>query len=694
MRIRALLIVAALCAGIQFNASGAAADEAPTITDATPGYYNAGIGTLLDGTQPQFPASGDPFLDPAPEPDLSAAAGPLGTFLGASPPSGGAWSAAPVAIPPTWAVTTETAIVYVLDGGPVGHSRFRVAVEVDNGVFVWVNGQYRGGGLGPGTLFKTIDLGPIGPGLNYVQVLREDSGGVTKYHIDPDLILAGPGSQLDPHVSGDLIVFSNDDHGRVHYEDVGNASGGIIPAANQNEFDYGPDVHGTRIVFSRATGTERVMFFDTATGAAPREIPAPADQTFRRSAGIGGATVVFEAGHSFSNATAEIAVHDLSTDLTTMLTSDGVIDTAPAVSADGSVVVWQKCATFDQCDIWKARRDTSGVWQPAQVTSGPDNDVAPTTDGTDIVFVRGTHPSFALRRVPAAGGADSLVPTQNSQPGTASLDQGMLTYRSQVAGANAHDIWTRDLRTGRDRQVTSTPSQSEFLIDASVTGNNVRVVWTESNADFDVATTTFERNLAPVAGDDTTAVDEGSSVLVNVLANDSDPDGDDLVVSGATTPAHGAVAVEPGGVRYTPTAGFSGTDTFDYTITDELGATDVGRVTVTVRPTRNISVNDIAVHEGLFGTTATFRVTLSEAPTAPVTVTFRTNDGTAHAPGDYEARSGSVRFNAGQTAKTIEVRVRGDLRHESVEYFLLNLTGASGGWTIRDGQGVALIFEH
>ncbi len=67
-----------------------------------------------------------------------------------------------------------------------------------------------------------------------------------------------------------------------------------------------------------------------------------------------------------------------------------------------------------------------------------------------------------------------------------------------------------------------------------------------------------------------------------MLANDTDPDGDTLTVTETTTPADGTVIVnDDGTVTYTPAAGFTGTDTFDYTVTDGI-ATDTATVTVAV----------------------------------------------------------------------------------------------------------------
>ncbi|MFO0727445.1 MAG: Ig-like domain-containing protein [Myxococcota bacterium] len=90
-------------------------------------------------------------------------------------------------------------------------------------------------------------------------------------------------------------------------------------------------------------------------------------------------------------------------------------------------------------------------------------------------------------------------------------------------------------------------------------------------------------NDAPIAVPDLADSDPGVAFEVPVLANDSDPDGDPLILVGATTPAHGTASLGPGGtVTYTAAAGFVGTDTFRYTISDGHGGTATATVTVTV----------------------------------------------------------------------------------------------------------------
>jgi hypothetical protein len=86
---------------------------------------------------------------------------------------------------------------------------------------------------------------------------------------------------------------------------------------------------------------------------------------------------------------------------------------------------------------------------------------------------------------------------------------------------------------------------------------------------------------APIAVDDSATVDEDSSVLIDVLANDSDPDGDPLTIEedSVTDPEHGTAIKEGNKVRYTPDEDYYGTDSFSYTVTD---GTDTATATVTV----------------------------------------------------------------------------------------------------------------
>lgn len=90
-------------------------------------------------------------------------------------------------------------------------------------------------------------------------------------------------------------------------------------------------------------------------------------------------------------------------------------------------------------------------------------------------------------------------------------------------------------------------------------------------------------NQAPTAAADAVLVNPGQTTTINVLANDSDPDGDSLSVLSITQPAHGAAVLNAGGtISYTPKSGFAGSDAFTYTISDGRGGTASATVSLTV----------------------------------------------------------------------------------------------------------------
>lgn len=86
---------------------------------------------------------------------------------------------------------------------------------------------------------------------------------------------------------------------------------------------------------------------------------------------------------------------------------------------------------------------------------------------------------------------------------------------------------------------------------------------------------------APEAADDHVTLDNESSIIIDVLANDFDPDGDVLHVDGFTNPYKGDLSVlEDGRFLYKPHDDYVGTDTFDYWTADDQG--QFTRATVTL----------------------------------------------------------------------------------------------------------------
>ncbi|MBL0047301.1 MAG: tandem-95 repeat protein [Bacteroidetes bacterium] len=101
-------------------------------------------------------------------------------------------------------------------------------------------------------------------------------------------------------------------------------------------------------------------------------------------------------------------------------------------------------------------------------------------------------------------------------------------------------------------------------------------------------------NAFPIAVNDTYST-PFQTVLngTSVLANDTDPNGDPLTVTVIANTTNGILVMNANGTfTYTPATGFTGTDTFTYTICDPNGACDTALATITVGNATPVAVND------------------------------------------------------------------------------------------------------
>jgi hypothetical protein len=116
---------------------------------------------------------------------------------------------------------------------------------------------------------------------------------------------------------------------------------------------------------------------------------------------------------------------------------------------------------------------------------------------------------------------------------------------------------------------------------------------TESNT-ATVTVTINKVNSAPTATDDTASANADTPVVISVLNNDSDPDGNNSLTIDSITkqPSSGTATINKndGTITYTPNSGFTGTDTFEYSISDGNGGTDTAKVTVTVNAVNHAPV--------------------------------------------------------------------------------------------------------
>lgn len=108
---------------------------------------------------------------------------------------------------------------------------------------------------------------------------------------------------------------------------------------------------------------------------------------------------------------------------------------------------------------------------------------------------------------------------------------------------------------------------------------------TSNEAKISIAVDAY--NLAPIAANDSDAMNQGNILAgENLLANDSDPDGDALAIQ--TQPvvdvAHGILVIRDNGTyKYTPDSDYFGTDSFTYQVCDPSGMCDTALVTIAIQ---------------------------------------------------------------------------------------------------------------
>ncbi len=189
--------------------------------------------------------------------------------------------------------------------------------------------------------------------------------------------------------------------------------------------------------------------------------------------------------------------------------------------------------------------DAPVVNGPTALTLDEDGQLTVSVDATDV---DGDTLSFAIK----SGG-------EPSQGQVTVSPTGILTYQpnSNANGADSFTVVVSDGNGGSTEQVVS------------------------------VAITAV--NDTPVAVADSVTTDEDVAVSLNVIANDTDVDGDTIELLSATA-GNGAVSTSGGVVTYTPNANFNGSDTVSYEISDGNGGTATGSLAVTVN-----AVNDAPI---------------------------------------------------------------------------------------------------
>jgi VCBS repeat-containing protein len=180
----------------------------------------------------------------------------------------------------------------------------------------------------------------------------------------------------------------------------------------------------------------------------------------------------------------------------------------------------------------------------------------------------------------------------------ADVDAGdTLTYSATLANGNPLPTWLSF--NASTRTFSGTPNDPDNgTISIKVTAKDT------SNASVDDTfnLTVTPVNDAPVAGDDSASANQNTPLTLlasNLLANDTDVDSSTLSITAVSNGINGSVTLNSSGnVVFTPTTNFTGNGSFNYTLSDGNGGTDVATVTVAI----GVNLNGTNNNDNLNGT--------------------------------------------------------------------------------------------
>ena len=241
-------------------------------------------------------------------------------------------------------------------------------------------------------------------------------------------------------------------------------------------------------------------------------------------------------------------------------------------------------------------KDDFITYTPNPNFSGPDVFVYQISDGKGGTAVTKVEVTVDPNRSPIASGdaatvnagsaIDINVLANDSEPDGDPLNLSI--FRAASNGkAEVNNNGTPD--NPQDDSITYTPNRD-------FSGDDI-FLYQVSDGKGGTAVTKVEVtvkavNKLPIASADSAIANQDSAIAIDVLSNDSDPDGDPLTLSIATNPSHGQALVKngiPGAaigdfILYTPNPNFHGADYLTYQVSDSQGGTATAKVNLTVNP--------------------------------------------------------------------------------------------------------------
>ena len=330
-------------------------------------------------------------------------------------------------------------------------------------------------------------------------------------------------------VDGDTVVVG------AHEDDVNDANNNQLSNAG-SAYVFAEPASG---VWDDPTETAKLTASDGA-----------ADDEFGRSVGIDGNTVVVGAPQT-----------------------DDVDDNNMSVSDSGSAYVFTKPGAG-----WATATET------AKLTAY--NGAADDEFGRSVAVDRDTV-VVGAHLVDHVDGDGNTVPNSGAayvyevSDWTAMANSGAGATSSTVTGLTNHAKYDFRIRAINEHGESDASDAAAVVPIAPMPTPTVPIP--APTPDHDDSNTTH--NTPPIAVYDARTTSAGTAVDIDVVANDTDLEGDTLRVISVTTPSNGTAVINPrtNTVTYIPNPGFHGTDSFNYTVFDGFH-TITGTVTITVAP--------------------------------------------------------------------------------------------------------------